>query len=194
MRIFTAVLPPADVLAHLDDFLDVRRHAAALRWSRVEQLHLTLAFAAEVDEWRLDEVVERTAAAAARRTAFDLRVAGGGAFPHADAGKVLWAGLEVDAAGAGELEALARGARSALSTAGAAVDGGRFRPHVTVARSGRPVQLSDWVRLLDAYAGPAWRVDEVAVVASHLGEGARRRPRHEVLATVPLGAGPARTP
>lgn len=186
MRLFTAVVPPPDVVEHLDAFLDVRRHAADLRWTRAEQLHLTLAFAADVEEWRLDEVLERTAAAAARRTPLDLRVAGGGAFPHARAGKVLWAGLALADHDRAELDALARGARSAVATAGARVDGQAFRPHVTVARSGRQVVLDDWVRLLDTYEGPSWRVEEVALVASHLGEGPRRRPRHETLAVLPL--------
>ncbi|WP_447644701.1 RNA 2',3'-cyclic phosphodiesterase [Nocardioides zeae] len=185
MRLFTAVLPPDDVAAHLDGFLDVRRSAADLRWTQDDAFHLTLAFAAEVEEWRLDDVLERTAEAAARRTPFEARLAGGGAFPHVDAAKVLWVGVPTSAEA--ELEALARGARAAYATAGAPVDGARFRPHVTVARSGRPARLSDWVRLLDTYSGPAWTVDEVAVVASHLGEGPSRRPRHEVLATVPLG-------
>jgi 2'-5' RNA ligase len=43
------------------------------------------------------------------------------------------------------------------------------------------------VRLLDAYRGPAWTASEVVLVASHLGEGPRRRPRHEVVAELPLG-------
>ncbi|HIZ98858.1 MAG TPA: hypothetical protein H9805_09825 [Candidatus Janibacter merdipullorum] len=34
---------------------------------------------------------------------------------------------------------------------------------------------------------PVWRVEEVEVIASHLGEGAKGRPRHEVLARLPLG-------
>ena len=60
-------------------------------------------------------------------------------------------------------------------------------PHITIARLGRPQELSNWVRLLDTYAGPPWPVNEIELVASHLGEGPRRRPRHEVLATLPLG-------
>jgi 2'-5' RNA ligase len=93
---------------------------------------------------------------------------------------VLWAGLD------GDFDALYRGARAAASTAGAAVDGQRFRAHLTLARLARPANVSRWVRLLDAYAGPTWTVDEVALVASYLGEGPRRRPRHEVVATFPL--------
>ena len=71
--------------------------------------------------------------------------------------------------------------------AGAEVDGQRFRAHLTLARMGRPVEASNWVRLLDGYAGPTWRIEELALVASHLGEGPRRRPRHEVVETFTLG-------
>ena len=68
----------------------------------------------------------------------------------------------------------------------ASVDGQRFRAHLTLARLGHPDNVTSWVRLLDAYRGPQWRVEEVALVASYLGEGPRRRPRHEVLETYPL--------
>ena len=43
------------------------------------------------------------------------------------------------------------------------------------------------MRLLDAYEGPVFTVDQVALVASHLGEGPRRRPRYEVVETFLLG-------
>jgi 2'-5' RNA ligase len=183
-RMFVAVVPPEAATEDLDEFLSVRRDAArsveGFRWSSAEQWHLTLAFMADVPDRSLDDLVDRLAATAARHRAFPARVVGGGAFPHPDRAKVLWAGLE------GDFDALSRGARSAASTAGAVVDGQRFRPHLTLARLGRPANVSRWVRLLDTYAGPAWTVDEVALVASYLGEGPRRRPRHEVVATLPL--------
>jgi 2'-5' RNA ligase len=74
-----------------------------------------------------------------------------------------------------------------MSRAGARVDGQQFHPHLTLGRLGRPANVTSWVRLLDAYEGPRWQVDEVALVASYLGEGARRRPRHEVVGTYALG-------
>ncbi len=79
-------------------------------------------------------------------------------------------------AGRTELSRLATGARAAASKAGIAVDGARFKPHVTVARLKHPQDASSWVRLLDGYRGPAWIVDEVRLVASFLGEGPRNRP------------------
>ncbi len=71
--------------------------------------------------------------------------------------------------------------------AGTEVGGGKFHAHLTLARLGRPQELTNWVRLLDAYQGPAWQVDEFALIESHLGEGPRKRPRYEVLDTFPFG-------
>ena len=71
----------------------------------------------------------------------------------------------------------------ALCPFGAPPGGERFRPHLTLARITPPIEATKWVRLLDAYRGPSWPVEEVALVESHLGEGPNRRPRHEVVAT-----------
>jgi 2'-5' RNA ligase len=207
MRMFVAVVPPDPAVEDLEEFLAPRREAAPFRWSTPEQWHLTLAFAADVPDRAYDEAVDRLAQAAGKRHRVTLRVAGGGAFPNAARARVLFAGLEPAAEPAAEadpadpatataeLDRLAAGTRNALSTAGAQVDGQRFRPHLTLARLGRPVETSSWVRLLDTYRGPEWTVEEIALVASHLGEGPRKRPRHEVLETFslgPAGSGPGR--
>ena len=186
-RMFVAVVPPPEVVEHLDDFLAVRRDAAAFRWASPDQWHLTLAFSAEVPDRSLDDLDDRLTRAAHRRRPFDLRVAGGGAFPHADRARVLYARLTTYDVAAAELDRLAAGCRAALSRAGARVEGQRFRPHLTLGRLGHPDNVTSWVRLLDAYEGPAWHVDEISLVASHLGEGPRRRPRHEVVGCYPLG-------
>lgn len=184
---FAAVVPPPDAVEHLDAFLDVRRAAGGFRWATPEQFHLTLAFLAAVPDRKLDDLEERLARAAARRTTFAATLAGGGAFPSVDRARVLWAGLDLDDDGATEIRRLATGARAAASRAGIAVDGQRFRPHLTVARIGRPAEVTSWVRLLDAYRGPTWTADRVALVASYLGEGPRGRPRYETVAEFPLG-------
>jgi len=176
---FAAVVPPPEVVEHLDAFLDVRRAAGAFRWVTAEQLHVTVAFLAEVPDRKLDDLVERLARAAARRTAFPAAVAGGGAFPDVARARVLWAGLDLDDHGRTELTRLATGARAAANRAGVPVDGQRFRAHVTLARLGRPEEVSSWVRLLDAYRGPTWTVDRLTLVASYLGEGPRGRPRYQ---------------
>ena len=193
MRMFVAAVPPDHVLEDLEEFLAVRREAAAFRWTVPEQWHLTLAFLAEVPDRCYDDLVVRLERAARKRHPMVATIAGGGAFPHVGRAKVLWAGVEVDAGGfdAGEeLRRLATGCRAAASKAGIEVAGERFKPHVTLARMGRPVEATAWVRLLDTYRGPSYDLDEISLIGSHLGEGPRKRPRHEVVQTFPLG--PAR--
>jgi 2'-5' RNA ligase len=185
---FVAVVPPDEALDHLDEFLDQRRDVADFRWVLREQLHVTLAFLAEVSERALDDLEERLARAAKRRTAFTTALAGGGAFPNVGRARVLWAGLDLDEAARVEMARLATGTRAAAGKAGVAVDGARFKPHVTVARLKHPQEATPWVRLLHAYRGPAWPVDGVDLIASYLGEGPRKRPRYETVATFPLGS------
>lgn len=189
MRMFVAVRPSEEALAHLETFLDVRRDAAPFRWSTIEQVHLTLAFLADVPDRALDELVERLHRAARKRRRFSTRIAGGGAFPHAARARVLWAGLELTDDDAEELRRMATGARAAAAKSGVSTDGQRFRPHLTLARLRAPAEVSGWVRLLEGYAGPTWAVDQIELVASHLGEGPRNRPRHEIVAGFPLRTG-----
>ncbi len=183
---FVAVVPAEEALEHLDDFLEHRRGSADFRWSARDQLHLTLAFLAEVPERSLDDLQERLERAAERRTPFTTAIVGGGAFPDAARARVLWAGLELEDAARVEISRLATGARAAAVKAGVAVDGARFKPHVTVARLKHPQEATAWVRLLDAYRGPAWEVGEIELIASYLGQGPRNRPRHVPVAAFPL--------
>ncbi|MBD8868130.1 RNA 2',3'-cyclic phosphodiesterase [Nocardioides donggukensis] len=186
MRLFVAVTPSEEAVEDLDGLLAPRREAGAFRWSDPGQWHLTLAFLPDVADRRLDDLGDRLARAAGRRTSFELALAGGGAFPNPARARVLWAGLRAEESARTELDRLATGARAAANRAGAAPEGARFRAHLTLARLGRPAEVGRWVRLLDGYAGPAWAVDEIALIASHLGEGPRNRPRHEVLDRFPL--------
>lgn len=184
---FAAIVPPEEVVEDLDAFLEPRREHGFFRWSPPEQLHVTLAFLASVSDHAVEDLEEGLARAAARRPAFPVRIAGGGAFPDPAHARVLYAGLDVTFADRTELDRLATGVRAAAGRAGVPVDGRRFRPHLTVARLGHPTEATRWLRVLDAYEGPAWTVDRVALVASHLGEGPRGRPRYETVAELPLG-------
>lgn len=184
---FVAVVPPEEALADLEELLEPRRDAADFRWAAADQLHVTLAFLADVPERALDDLVERLGRAATRRTAFPAALAGGGAFPNVGRARVLWTGLDLDGAGSAEMARMATGARAAAGRAGIALDGSRFRPHVTLARLRQPTEVTSWVRLLDGYHGPEWTVDSFDLIASYLGEGPRRRPRYERVASFAIG-------
>lgn len=183
---FVALTPSEEALEDLGEFLAPRQEAEqGFRWTAPDQWHVTLAFMADVPDRALDDLLERLSRAAARRTPFTVSVAGGGAFPNPARAKVLYAGLEVSEAE--ELRRLSTGARAAATKAGAETEGGRFHPHLTLARIGRPLDVTRWIRVLDAYRGPLWDASEIALIASHLGEGPRKRPRYEVVETFLLG-------
>jgi len=183
---FAALVPPPEALEDLGEFLAPRQEAEpGFRWTLPEQWHLTLAFLPAVADRHLDDLVERLGRAAHRRTPFTLRVTGGGAFPGPERAKVLYAALECDRTE--ELTRLATGARAAAAKAGTEVDGRRFHPHLTLARVGRPVEATRWLRVLAAYRGPPWNVSSVSLIRSHLGEGPRGRPRYELVEDLPVG-------
>ncbi len=188
MRMFSAVVPPEDVVEELEEFLAPRREAAPWRWTAPEQWHLTLGFMERVPERSLDDLLERLTRAGRRRTPFTIGLAGSGAFPGVARAKVLYAGVEAAPDALEELRRLATGARAAAAKAGAPVDGAAFRPHLTLARSNRPVEATRWLRVLDTYRSRPFPVEELALVQSHLGEGPRGRPRYETVATFPLAA------
>jgi len=185
MRMFVALRPDVGAVEDLAEFVDVRRSAdPELRWGSPEQWHLTLAFLPSVADRDFDELVERLTEVAGRRKPFELRLQGAGTFPNPAQGKALWAGVAGDTE---QLERLSASSRSAAVRAGVEVDGSKFRPHLTLARSNRPVELTRWLRVFDLYAGPRWQVDEIALVQSHLGPGGSR---YQVQESFALGVGP----
>lgn len=186
MRMFVAVVPPADVVEQIEEFLEPRRDAdPTLRWTEPYQWHLTLAFLPEVGPRRLDELVEGLTRVAERRTACDVRFAGSGAFPSPDRARVLWLGVETDPADA--LDLLAASVRATANTTGTVVEGGRFRPHVTVARVRQPQDATRWLRILGSYDGPGWTAGSIELIESHLGQGRAGHPRYETVTALTLG-------
>ncbi|MGZ4543140.1 MAG: RNA 2',3'-cyclic phosphodiesterase [Mycobacteriaceae bacterium] len=189
MRMFVALIPPENVIDDLDTFLRAGQGGAAsstsLRWTARAQWHITLTFMPAVAQRQLDDLMKRLDRAAGRRGSFVLSLAGSVAFPRADRARVL--GVGVDASDAEELRRLAVGTHAAAARSGAEVARGRFHPHLTLARLRQPAEVGGWVRTLEGYRGPGWQVETVSLVESHLGEGARGRPRYEIIESFDLG-------
>jgi 2'-5' RNA ligase len=99
-RLFTAVIPPADIVSDLSRWIEWRRDSE-WRWMDASEWHVTLAFYADVEAWRHDALVERLVAAAARTQSFRLGLRGVGCFASAAKAHVLYAEVDDLAAGSG---------------------------------------------------------------------------------------------
>ncbi|MFG3250703.1 RNA 2',3'-cyclic phosphodiesterase [Streptomyces sp. NPDC048187] len=188
MRLFAAVLPPEDVTASLADEVAALRGlpgADALRWTGRPGWHFTLAFYGEVDDDVVPGLSARLQRAAHRTDPFPLALRGGGQFGH---GRALWAGAE---GGLATLRLLADRAESAGRKAGVGTgEHRRYKPHLTLARSRRSIDVRPLVEALAGFTGPTWTVTDLALVRSHLpGSGVPgEQPRYEAVARHPLGA------
>lgn len=178
-RMFVAVRPADHVRRQLADFLQPR---TGMTWIDEQQWHITLAFLASVPEHREAELVDALRRTMLRHNQFELGLVGAGAFPDAIAAKVLWLRPTAD------LTPLATGARHAANSAGATPDGQRFVGHLSVARPRRPIDARRWLQVLETFRSDPWTVSEVELIASYLGEGPKGRPRHEVVARLPLAS------
>ena len=185
MRCFLAVIPPADVIAGIERFLEPRRTASQRspwRWTRPGSYHVTLAFMADYPDQRTEELIQGLDAWAQRRAPLTMTVAGAGAFRSPERAKVLYLGVPGEAAA--RLGEWSQQLRALVTHHGGSPDGAGFTPHLTVARAGRAQQAGRLVQALDTYVSAAFTVSEVALVESHLGER-----RHEVLYCASLSGG-----
>src|SRR5205085_1953986 len=127
-RLFTAIDLPAETRAALGALLDRLRPLAPLRWSPVENLHITTKFIGEWPEARLDGVKRALATVAPQPVAIGVR--GLGWFPDANRPRVLWAGIDAGA----PLKNLARETERAVAKLGVTVEMREYSPHLTLAR------------------------------------------------------------
>ena len=141
MRCFLAVIPPADVIAGIERFLEPRRTASQRspwRWTRPGSYHVTLAFMADYPDQRTEELIQGLDAWAQRRAPLTMTVAGAGAFRSPERAKVLYLGVPGEAAA--RLGEWSQQLRALVTHHGGSPDGAGFTPHLTVARaaSSRP--------------------------------------------------------
>jgi 2'-5' RNA ligase len=144
-------------------------------------LHVTLKFLGDTDPRQLGDVGQAVQAAAAGRSAFQLRIAGLGAFPTPARPSVVWAGLEE----AEPLVEIATDLETSLEALGFACESRPFHPHLTLARvrSRPPGELGALLRDQATRNFGSAKIDTVELMQSDLGPGG---PRYTALARAKL--------
>jgi len=190
-RLFAAVALPETVRRHLADAVEQVRTAAveptgtgragAVRWTDPASWHLTLAFYGAVAGAENALLMAALDGLAARHRPLQLALGGAGRFGQ----RVLWAGVTGNRSA---VLALAASTAEAGRIAGIGPAEDRpYHPHLTVARGGPGADLSGAAAALDGYAGPAWRVEELVLVESQLGQGPGGTAMHVAVRAFSLG-------
>ena len=168
VRTFIAVDVPASVKDGLAAIVDPLRKQYRLNWARPEGMHLTLKFLGDQTPERVRQAAEACQHAAEEAEPFDAALSGWGSFPNPSRPRVIWAGLEDDAAK--HVDELFTRVERGLVSAGFDREERSFHPHLTIARVKEPATGAEAFRELSTAELPAesFRVDRITVFRSEL--------------------------
>lgn len=162
LRLFAAVEVPPEIAEDLRPHQD---NLPGARWREPEQLHVTLRFFGDVAEPVADDLDAELSTLSA--SAFDMTLAGSGAFGLGHQSRAVWAGVEPNPF----LKQLASRCEAAARRAGLSPETRTYKPHVTLAyvKKSDPENVAAWVRKHSLLRTPPFRVTWFGLYSSTLG-------------------------
>ena len=132
IRSFLAIELPKTLLKKIEEVQeDLKASHADVRWVNPEKIHLTLKFFGNIEEPRIDTMMDSIREIVCRTPSFLLKVRGMGAFPHPKNPRVVWTGLED---GRGVIQPFQREIELAFEKIGFEPEKRHFQPHLTLGR------------------------------------------------------------
>ena len=172
IRAFLALKTPPEwdeKLGNLQKNLRSKFGSSAFRWTKPEQIHVTLRFFGWITMADAEALRILLGGICGARKPFELSCEGLGAFPNVRRPRVLWAGLKGDLA---EAEGLQRELAAATTQFGDPPEDRPFKPHLTLARLKDPTrgEIADLEHVIARGFGidSNWRAEEVLSMQSHL--------------------------
>jgi len=129
MRLFTAIDLPPEVARQLGSLIARWKPHARLRWSRVENLHITTKFIGEWPDERLPELIGALDSIPSGGP-FPVALRGLGWFPNPHSPRIFWVSVH----GGDALRRLASATGDALDPLGVPTEKRAYTPHLTLAR------------------------------------------------------------
>jgi 2'-5' RNA ligase len=168
MRLFIAAQFPEEVLRDLNARVGaLKSRLPAASWVRPETQHLTFAFLGEQPEPLVETIAPPLSASLAAIPKFEARLHASGFFPNPRRARVGWIGLESET---GFLQ-IAHAVREVVTKNGVTLDGGEFKPHLTLMRMRDPwppASIELFTKSLRDYESAVFPVSEVTLFSSTL--------------------------
>jgi RNA 2',3'-cyclic 3'-phosphodiesterase len=136
-----------------------------IRWSAIENIHLTLNFLGNMPASHLDFFKQMLTKAANSHSAFDLQVTGLGSFPNAKLPRILWLGIHPQAG----LSSLQKYVEDESAKLGYEKEARIFSPHLTLGRVKQSISPDD-LQKIRAVLGSfqLGKIDSARVDSVHL--------------------------
>ncbi len=191
MRLFVAlnITEPVRQRIATEVLAPLAEQLPGVRWVRADTLHVTLAFLGERSEAEAREAEALLRELAEGRTAPTVKLRGLGAFPNADAPRVVWLGIEKPV----DVRTIHRAFERERARLGLAAEGRAYHPHVTLGRVPPEVAPSTAATLARMIAESDFEATvRLASLDLMVSELTPAGPRYTLLAAAPLANPEAR--
>lgn len=169
-RLFIAVDISDEARERAAAYIDSLKHQfpdIRISWGRAQKLHLTLKFLGDVEESRIDPIINTIERAAEDVRKFSIQLSGTGVFPSLRKAKVFWLGI-LDPGK--QLTEIATRIEDQCGRLGFPAEDWHFSPHLTIGRVRDPRTAKELAvaHLADEFGPIAFEVDEIVLYQSEL--------------------------
>lgn len=182
LRLFVAFDVPEEARRALQDVIaPLRERFSGIRWTKIENQHVTLKFLGWVPAAQREDIVEVCRDVSSRSAPALLSLTELGIFPGPKRARVLWAGIDDPS---GLTSRLAADLDARFQPLGFEPEKRAFTPHLTLARSKRPQSVGELPQVPPELRG-TFRLEDLRLYRSRLSpKGAR----YEVIDRFLLGS------
>jgi 2'-5' RNA ligase len=187
-RLFVAIAVPDPIKARIKTTQDDLRQSmrgGGVRWTRLDQFHLTLRFLGNVQGARIEQLVHSVRKVCQSAPPFELRAVGVGFFPGAKSPRVVWVGVQDRSE---RLVPFQQSVQQATLAFTSEKPDNRFSSHITLGRIKelRRHEIDNIIKAAERFSETLfgeWTAHEIHIMSSRLSsQGAE----HAVLAIVPF--------
>jgi RNA 2',3'-cyclic 3'-phosphodiesterase len=186
-RLFIALPIPESVkdeLARVQSDMRANLRSHNVKWTKPEQMHLTLRFLGNVPTNVVPELIDLVRASCQSFESLKLKAQGIGFFPNENRPRVIWVGVKDEQGKLGALQAAINSAVAPFSEK----DEKRFNGHLTLGRAqairGKEIKiLAELAQGMADRSFGEWTADRVELMRSELSP---QGSHHTCLASVPL--------
>jgi 2'-5' RNA ligase len=187
LRSFLAIELPKSIQKKIEEVQrDLKTSHADVKWVLPEKIHLTLKFFGNIEESKVDPILQSIGNLIQRTSPFSIKVQGMGAFPHSKNPRVIWMGLR---SGKEVLATFQKELEGTLAKIGFEPEDRPFQPHLTLGRMKSSQGKDDLVGKMEEHREEEFGSVEVEKVVLFKSDLRPSGPIYTALKELRLGGG-----